>query len=315
MEPRTVSGAALCEQESQNDSPPLCPFATVPPPLVQLQEALRRFEREAVHGVCATGRYRCRYFSWGSGPPIVFIHGLGDLACSYVPVISLLARDFRCVAYEQPTGRGDEARLGRYTHAALVQDLFALLDHLELRQSYVVGTSFGSTIALSAMHAQPHRIPRAVFAGGFAQRLLAPAERLLARLGRFLPGSMRSFPGRTLIAKHGLGPFALSRPEFYEFFLRTTGTHPITAMARRALLLPTLDLRSLLPEIRQPVLLICGEYDSVVRRDCEDVLLQGLPHCRRVEVQNCGHMAHYTHPEALAELVRQFFTPPTAPES
>jgi pimeloyl-ACP methyl ester carboxylesterase len=148
-----------------------------------------------------------------------------------------------------------------------------------------------------------------VLAGGFAQRSLAPAERLLARLARLLPGSMRSFPFRGLIGKQAMGPLAASRPEYFEFFLRNTGVPPTTALGQRALLLTRLDLRALLPEIRQPVLLICGEYDGIVRRDCEEVLLHGLPNCARVELPDCGHMAHYTHPEAVAELVRQFLTP------
>jgi pimeloyl-ACP methyl ester carboxylesterase len=224
-------------------------------------------------------------------------------------VISLLAKGFQCIGYEQPTGRGDAAHLGRYTHSDLVQDLFALLDHLGLRQSYVFGSSFGSTIALAAMRAGPGRIPRTVLAGGFAQRLLAPAERLLARLARLLPGSFRSFPFRELIGKQALGPLATSRPEYFEFFLRNTGLPPTTALGQRALLLNRIDLRALLPEIRQPVLLICGEHDAVVRRDCEEVLLRGLPNCARVEVPDCGHMAHYTHPEVVAELVRRFLTP------
>jgi pimeloyl-ACP methyl ester carboxylesterase len=276
--------------------------------------ALRRFEKEAVHGVCPTGRYRCPYFIWGSGPPVAFIHGLGDLACSYVPVISALASDFRCIAYEQPTGRGDGALLRRYTHADLVQDLFTLLDHLGLKQSYLFGSSFGSTIALAAMQARPERIPRAILSGGFAQRMLSPAERLLARVSRFLPGSMRTVPFRKLLIQQCLGPRGIGRPDLFEFMLRNTGAPPIRAIAQRALLLRRLDLRSLLSDIRQPVLLACGEYDAVVDRDCEQVLLQGLPHCARAEIQDCGHLAHYTHPEAVAELVRRFLTPPDTRE-
>ena len=283
---------------------------TLSPPRVCLEKALRSFAEEAIHGACATGRYRCPYFTWGTGPPLLFIHGLGDLGCSYVPVISVLAKDFQCIGYEQPTGRGDAARLGRYTHADLVADLFALLDHLGLRQSYVFGSSFGSTLALAAMRAEPERIPRAILEGGFAHRVLAPAERLLARLARFLPGSVRLFPFRRLIGKHALGPLAMTRPEYFEFFLRNTGIPPTTALGQRALLLNGLDLRALLPEIRQPVLLICGDCDPVVRGDCEEVLLQGLPHCARVELPDCGHMPHYTHPELVAELVRRFLTPP-----
>jgi pimeloyl-ACP methyl ester carboxylesterase len=284
-------------------------------PFLRLDEALRRFGEEAVHGVCATGRYRCPYFTWGTGPPLVFIHGLGDLACSYVPVISLLARHFQCIGYEQPTGRGDAAKLGRYTHSHLVEDLFVLLDHLGLRQSYVLGSSFGSTIALAAMQAEPTRIPRGILAGGFAQRLLAPAERFLARLARFLPGSMRSVPFRGLIGKHAMGPVGTSRREYFAFFLRNTGIPPTTALGQRALLLNGLDLRAFLPEIRQPVLLICGDHDGIVRRDCEEVLLRGLPNCARVELPDCGHMAHYSHPEVVAELVRQFLTPSAASTS
>ncbi len=281
------------------------------PPAVHLQDALRRFETEAVHGVCATDRYRCSYFTWGMGPPLVFVHGLGDVAHSFVPVISVLASEFRCIAYEQPRGRGDGARLSRYTHAALVSDLFALLDHLGLRQSYVFGSSFGSTIALAAMRAQPERVPRAILSGGFAQRTLAPAERLLARLGRFLPGSARLLPFRKLIGKSCLGPPARHRPELLEFFLRNTGCLSLAALAQRAGMLHKLDLRALLPEIRQPVLLICGDNDPLLGRVCEDVLLQGLRHAARVEMHDCGHMPHYTHPEVLAELIRRFLTPPT----
>src|SRR5438132_10990752 len=82
-------------------------FETLSPPPVRLEEAWRRFENEAVHGVCVTDRYRCPYFIWGTGPPLVFIHGLGDVAHSYVPVISALSSDFTCIAYEQPGGRRD----------------------------------------------------------------------------------------------------------------------------------------------------------------------------------------------------------------
>src|SRR5262245_57314121 len=131
-----------------------CPLQA--PPL-SVAEARRRFEAEAVRGVCDTGRYRCPFFSWGAGPPLVFIPGLADNGQSFLLPISLLASQFRCVGYDLPTGRGDGARIGRYTHADLVADLLALLDHLQIEQSYLFGSSFGSTIALAAMHRHPGR--------------------------------------------------------------------------------------------------------------------------------------------------------------
>src|SRR5581483_233195 len=100
------------------------------PAAIPLPAALAAFDREARPGTLDTGRYRMPYFVWGAGPPLVFIHGLADLAKSFVPVMAALRRDFTCVGYELPAGGPDGARLGAYRHRHLVADLIALLDHL-----------------------------------------------------------------------------------------------------------------------------------------------------------------------------------------
>src|SRR5262249_44804128 len=143
---------------------------------VRLANAQERFEREAHHAVCDTGRYRCPYFSWGEGPPLVFVHRLADSRRAFLMPMALLSRHFRCLAYALPPGRGDGARLKPYAHDDLVADLNAILDHAGVRQTYLYGSSFGSTIVLAALHANPQRFPRAILQGGFAQRRLAPAE-------------------------------------------------------------------------------------------------------------------------------------------
>src|SRR5262245_59910088 len=99
-------------------------------PSITLSEALARFQRETVPGICHTGRYRCPYFTWGEGPPLLFIHGLATTSSAYLLPISQLSSSFRCIAYDLPTGREDGASLKRYTHGDLVEDLWALLDHV-----------------------------------------------------------------------------------------------------------------------------------------------------------------------------------------
>jgi pimeloyl-ACP methyl ester carboxylesterase len=48
----------------------------------------------------------------------------------------------------------------------------------------------------------------------------------------------------------------------------------------------------------------------VVPRPYEEMLLQGLPNAGRIVLEGCGHTPSYTHPEVLAEVIRQFLTPP-----
>jgi pimeloyl-ACP methyl ester carboxylesterase len=243
----------------------------------------------------------------------VFIHGVGDSSRSFLLPISRLAARFRCIAYDLPNGWDDGARLGRYSHAALVEDFRALLDHLHLDRSYVLASSFGGTIALKALRAFPHRLPRAILQGTFARRPLRRAELFLARLGRWLPGSVGRLPYREKHLHKVNGPFFARQPEaVWRAFISWTARARIRAMAHQALQVHGVDLRADLSEIRQPVLLIVGDQDTVVPWQASDELLQGLPSAGRAVIEGCGHLPCYTHPEVFSEVVRMFLTPPGA---
>jgi pimeloyl-ACP methyl ester carboxylesterase len=278
---------------------------------IPLAEALARFDREAVHGVCDTGRYRMPYFSWGEGPPLLFVHGAADSCRSFLRPIARLSAHFRCIAYDLPSGQGDGARLRRCTHDDLVADVWALLDHLRLPRSYILGSSFGATVVLKAMAGRPERLPRGILQGGLAYRPLARAERVLAWCGRFLPGSMAGLPLRekALLFFTGDG-FKRQSPDIWAHYLDCSGRARLAAAACQVHLLRRLDLRPLLPSIRQPVLLICGNLDRIVPPAHADMLMEGLPNAGRVVIEGCGHVPSYTHPEVLAEVIRQFLTPP-----
>jgi 3-oxoadipate enol-lactonase len=280
------------------------------PPAVPLSQALAAWEKESRPGVFHTGRYRMPYFVWGAGPPLVFVHGLSDRAKAFAPVMEPLRHQFTCVGYELPAGGPDGARLGAYRHRHLVEDLFALLDHLHFRQAYLFGSSFGSTITLAAMHAKPQRIPRAVLQGGFAHRPLARWESALCRFARYWRGTMQTLPLRDWLNHPNDVKVFAQRPELWEFLQSNSGGQPKSAVARRGLMILDIDLRPILPQIRQPVLMICGDCDPIVPPACEAPLLERLPNVARVEIPDCGHYSQYTHAALVAELVRQFLTPP-----
>jgi pimeloyl-ACP methyl ester carboxylesterase len=281
------------------------------PPGVPLARALELWQAEARFGVCDTGRYKASYFVWGQGPPLVFIHGLADRAKSFVLLMEPLRRHFTCVGYELPDGDDDGARLGAYRHKHLVADLFALLDYLSLSRSYLFGSSFGSTIVLAALAEAPERLPRAVLQGGFAWRALARWEHFLCSFARYWRGPMRTFPLRgRLDYPADVRSFAAVPPEHWTFLKQNTGAVSKAATARRGLMVPRLDLRPLLPKIKQPVLLVCGDADFIVPRACDVPLLEGLPNVERIEFPECGHYPQYTHAPVLAEVMRRFLTPP-----
>jgi pimeloyl-ACP methyl ester carboxylesterase len=278
---------------------------------IRVREAQARWATEARSGVLDTGRYRCHYSVWGEGPSLVFLPGLADRAAGFLLVNALLTTRFRCITYDFPEGRADGADLGRYSHPHLVDDLFALLDHLQASRAYVYAASFGTTIALEALRQRPERLPRALLQ---APEALRPPRRL-ERVGQALlglwPGLLRSLPfHRRALAMWHERFFDPERRDVWDYYLESTGQVPARAVAWQARLLHRLDLRPHLAVLRQPILLLQGAEDPLVADAAVTELLAALPNARRAVIPNCGHLPALTHPEVTAEVICHFLTPP-----
>ncbi len=274
----------------------------------ELQSATARFDAEAKPATFDTGRYRMPYVSWGHGPrTLVFVHGLCDWPRSFALLMARLSDEFRCLAISLADGRTDGANLGMYSHADYAHDLIALLDHLQIERVDLLGSSFGSTVALGTAIAYPQRLNRVILQGGFARRPLIRIERGLARMGRFWPWLMGDLPMReTAMRKLEAPAFVTAPKEIFDFLLVNSGLTPIRAAARRALILDTLDLRPQLQQVRSPVLMIGGDRDTIVPRMYEAEVEAGVPDVRRIEYSPCGHYPQYTHPERMAQDMRAF---------
>lgn len=278
---------------------------------IPLEEALFDWRREAEVGELDFDRYRCRYFVWGRGQPLLFVHGLSEQARSFVPLIAHLTNTFRCIAYELPNGDGDGARFDHLHHCNLVADAISLLDHLNIGQACLYGASFGGLVVLGALRAQPRRFLRAAIQSGFAHRRLAPAERIVASLARYWPGRMADLPLRNWLQRNADSPtFAVAPRAVWEFQRANTASLPIRAFAHRVRIISETDLRATLPSIMHPILLIGGDRDSSLAHGVADELAAGLPHVDRLEFSNCGHHAQYTHAAGVAAALQRFLLPP-----
>ena len=223
-------------------------------------------------------------------------------------VMHRLVDRFTCVAYELPDGTTDGSALARYTDSDYAADLIALLDHLGFARGAVVGSSFGSLVALSALAAHPDRFTHGVLQNGFARRSLNPFHRQLARSARFWPGWFADWPAihRRVMRRIERATLSAVPPAVAHLFLHHAGRTPIRAAALRGLAIDRTDLRHVLPAIRLPVLLLTGDQDRLVPRACWEDLARGVPHLRRVEFAACGHYPQYTHPGLMADAIGAF---------
>lgn len=276
----------------------------------ELQAALTAFRRDAKHATFDTGRYRMPHFVWGSGPPLVFIHGMADAGPAFVMVMHHLVARFTCIGYELPDGQTDGSHLPRYTLADYTADLFALLGHLRLDRVAVLGSSFGSLIALAVLAGAPERFTHGILESGFACRRLHPIQRALVHLTRYWPGRFGDWPEIHRFIMRRVEPPALctTPPEVASYFLKCAGRTPICASSLRSITIGRTDLRALLPAIGTPVLLLTADQDRLVSQSCWDELMTGLPNARRLLLPGSGHYPHFTQPGPMAGAMAAFLS-------
>jgi pimeloyl-ACP methyl ester carboxylesterase len=279
------------------------------PTAADLATARQRYDAEARPGEFQTGRYKMRYVRWGAGTPVVFVHGLCDHPKSFCLLMAeLVDRGYEVFCYHLANGQDDDAKLKTYTHDDFVEDLVAFLDHCQLGPVFVKGSSFGSTITLAALLKHPSRFNRVVLQGGFAYRKISGLEKNLSKMGRGWHFRMRQLPGRKVVMGLLEKPqFVGCPPEIVKYLAECSGDTPVSAAAHRGLILSELDLRPKLKDIPHPVLMIGGDRDTIVPRDAERTVEEGVPNVKRVEFSPCGHYPQYTMPSQMAEEMDRFY--------
>jgi pimeloyl-ACP methyl ester carboxylesterase len=287
------------------DQRPPCPAPA------DLRAEVSRYDAAAEVGRWDGPRYRMTYRVLGQGPPLFLIPGIASTYRIYALLLNRLSERFRTIIHDYPGEHaGDGARLSRITHEHLADDLFGLIDHLNVGRAFVVGVSFGSTVALRALHREPRRFPRAAIQGGFAHRALTMAELWALRLGRLVPGPADRLPWRRrILAYNSRLEFPTLLDDRWEYFLEQDGRTPIRSLAHRVGLLSRLDLRPILPGIPTEVLLLQGNEDRIVPRRDFEVLRDALPRAQGAILPTVGHLPHLTHAEVMAQLIHQWLLP------
>lgn len=288
---------------------------------IDIRAAVAEYDARCEVGRWDGPRYRMTYRLLGEGPPLVLVPGVASTYRGYGLMLNLLAARFRTVLYDYPGEAPDDgARLARTTHDDLVDDVFGLLDHLKLTTAFLFGVSFGSTVVLRALHRGPERFPGAVVQGAFARRAFTRAERAALWCGRRASGSLARLPFREAVLRYNNAQhFPNWIEDRLDYYLEQNGLTPIAAISHRLDLLGRLDLRAILPEIQNRVLLLQGNEDRVVSRRHFDELCAGLPNAQGLIMPMVGHPAHFTHPEALARTIGDWLLPshpagcPTSP--
>lgn len=262
------------------------------------------------------GGARLHYLTCGEGDPLVLLHGRGNAAAMFAPILRQLAESGRRVyALDLPGwGLSEKPRFtGHTAQDALdlwVAGVHGFLDALDLGAVELLGHSMGGFTALGMALAHPERVRRLVLldAGGLGRQSQFDVRLYFwlkpERLHRWFGPRMTAY-----ILNRDHRAAQISDDAFFRF------NHLI---ATQADVIPSggaafdrwvsitgvhMELRHRLRELQMPVLLAWGDRDQVVPVSSAFAARKHIPYGSMVIFSNAGHSPYLERPDDVARVV------------
>lgn len=253
-------------------------------------------------------------------PVILCMHGLTRNSADFEGICKHLAGEYRLIVVDQ-RGRGlsaYDANPANYQPAVYVQDMFTLLEHLNISSVTLMGTSMGGIMAMMMAAMQPQMI-NALIINDIGPEL-DPVG--LARIQGYV-GQQTAVTTWAEAAQYNKAINGSAFPDFsdqdWDEFARRTyradsfGKPVLDYDLAIATPIKASDGDSLMPDlwpifelsIDKPMLVIRGELSDLLAPSCVAKMRSLKPDLAFVEVPNVGHAPFLDEPNAVV-VIKEF---------
>lgn len=108
---------------------------------------------------------RLYYETYGSGQPVLFVHGNGGSMKDFRHQVSFFAKKFKVILADSRAQGKSTDDSDSLSYEMMADDLDALLDHLKIDSSYVVGWSDGGINGLLLSMRHPQKVKKLAVTG------------------------------------------------------------------------------------------------------------------------------------------------------
>jgi 3-oxoadipate enol-lactonase len=238
-----------------------------------------------------------------TGLPLIFLNSLGTDLRLWDKVLPNLAGRLRLIRYDKRGHGLSDCPPGPYTIRDHTADLAGLLEWLAVDQAILIGMSVGGMIALDYAGAYPERVNGLVLCDTAAK--IGSLEYWQARIEALRRGGLTPL-AETILERWFAPNFAGQHPADYRGYHNLLTRTPLAGYIATCEAIRDADLRTLLPAIRCPALVIGGAADVATPPDLVRGLAEALPQARFALIEQAGHLPSLEQAAALANLIQQF---------
>ncbi|GGA07966.1 alpha/beta fold hydrolase [Neptunicoccus cionae] len=245
----------------------------------------------------------------GEGPPLLLIPGMLSDSASWLPLIPLLAPHFTLIRVDnRATGRMQKC--APFTLEDCVNDIAALLDHLDLNEVHVAGHSMGGFLTLMLADRAPKRLASISLLTSAPingpRNFLLFDQALQIRRNADLP---EGFWLRNLFPWF-MSPAFFSDPAYLDASIAASQAYPFAQTAdSMELQLNALTGFNATPYVKPlpcPAQAILGANDLLFSEFDAKEALAPIRDLKISTIKDAAHSIHWEQPQNVAEALRYF---------
>jgi pimeloyl-ACP methyl ester carboxylesterase len=243
----------------------------------------------------------------GSGPLVVFLHGIGGNRTNWYEQLTHFSDRFCAVAWDaRGYGASDDSPQA-LQFSDYANDLVRLLDHLRAERAHLVGLSMGGMILQDFSSRYMHRVATLALVDTSAGFGAASEEEKRDFLSRRLDPLERGLTPKDIAP----GVVQVLASKYASPAAREQLTASLSALRiepyKQALhAIVTIDFRSTLAKITAPTLVIVGDDDIVTPPAASEFLVKHIPGSSLVRIPQSGHLTNIEKPTEFHAALRPF---------
>lgn len=189
------------------------------------------------------------------------------------------------------------------TMAQLAADAVHVLDFLGLEKVHFAGVSIGGMIGQQLAIDHPHRLHSALLSGTSPKAVPGPPEMWPGRFA--LIGAANSVEplADDAMTRWFTVAFRSRRPERWRQIRETIAATTPQGYIAGARAIEAFDVLDRLPQVRLPVLVVCGDDDPGTPAEGNRTIARLIPGADYVEMANARHLPMVEYPEDYARIM------------
>ncbi|HVN29444.1 MAG TPA: alpha/beta fold hydrolase [Candidatus Binataceae bacterium] len=254
-----------------------------------------------------SGSPRIAFDHIGSGPLVLFMHGIGGNRTNWHDQLPVFSEQFHAASWDARGYGASDDYEGSLDFADFSSDLLRVLDHFSVARAHLVGLSMGGLIAFDFHATHPERVATLTICDSMPGMtgLSEEGRREFIRLRQEPllsgkePRDIAPVVAKTLVGKS-------AKPGSFERLVASMAALHKESYLKTIVATTNYSRMLELEKIRVPTHIVVGDEDALTPPALSRAMAARIPGARLTIIKGAGHLSNIEQPEAFNAAVSAF---------